>query len=153
MNRLAIAMFVCLCAASAVRAQETLPFPAISPDIEKAPLQFAPLNLNAEQSLPAATQVETESAAYRYQYGQDRAETPREAVIRIAKEKGDQRRHRLALQKAMGISNLRPIVSPYRALGTYSETWYGGQTVPGYAYPRAYSGYGWQYLGGYSYAR
>lgn len=156
MKRLSIAMFVCLCAATAVCAQEALPFPAVSPEIQKAPVQFAPLNPSPDESLREFTIDETaikESAEYRYQHTQQRAETPREAVIRVAKQKGELRRYRLEMQKAMGVSNLRPMVSPYQALGTYSELWYGGQTVPGYAYPRAYYGYGYQYQSGYSYPR
>jgi len=157
MKRFAIATFVCLWAATTVNAQELLPLPNVSPEIQKVPAQFAPLINSKQAEAPREVAQDDaavrESAEYRYQYPQERAETPREAVIRVAKEKGELRRHRLELQKALGVSNLRPMVSPYQGLGTYSELWYGGQTVPGYAYPRAYYGYGYQYQSGYRYAR
>lgn len=54
-----------------------------------------------------------------------RQDDPKQTVRRVAAEKAQQRRNRLASQAWYGYSNLRPVASPMPFTTTYSPSWTG----------------------------
>lgn len=77
----------------------------------------------AEQRIQLATErVETTPEMWFYQQEQARYDNPQLAVRRRAELAGAQRQARLARMKALGLSKMRPTVSPTPMFGNWFDT-------------------------------